>query len=221
MTHPLPRICEQAILEQFLKAEAMALWAVRSAQAQDVPPGVLQFLRRHEEEEAQHLKRFELLLGTSSYGKKALPRMPNQWRVLAVHLYGYEMLGLEFARLLVGLRPDLTSILEDEEVHVGFFEDEVRTILAGPAADGARQAAQAWRRRLPRTVDRYLHDESLAPFCDELRRHILGVIDARFLAVGLTARPVQQDGSLVNTAAGRMGRFPSSNEMIEQDSPDA
>ena len=41
----------------------MALWAVRSAQAQDVPPGVLQFLRRHEEEEAQHLKQFELLLG--------------------------------------------------------------------------------------------------------------------------------------------------------------
>jgi len=28
----------------------MALWAVRSAQAQDVPPAVLQFLRRHEEE---------------------------------------------------------------------------------------------------------------------------------------------------------------------------
>jgi len=189
MTHPLPPTCERAILEQFLKAESMALWAVRSAQAQDVPPGVLSFLRRHEEEEAQHLKQFELLLGTSSHGKTALPRMPSQWKVLAVHLYGYETLGLEFARLLVGLRPDLTSILEDEEVHVGFFEDEVRTILVqgGPAADGARQAAHAWRRRLPRTVDRYLHDESLAPFCAELRRHILDVIDARFLAVGLTA----------------------------------
>jgi hypothetical protein len=91
--------------------------------------------------------------------------------------------------LLVGLRPDLTSILKDEEVHVGFFEQEVRTILVqgGPAADGARQAAHAWRRRLPRTVDRYLHDESLAPFCAELRQHILEVIDARFHAVGLTA----------------------------------
>jgi len=191
MTHPLPPTCERAILEQFLKAEAMALWAVRSAQAQDVPSGVLQFLRRHEEEEAQHLKQFELLLGTSSHGKTALPRMPSQWRVLAVHLYGYETLGLEFARLLVGLRPDLTSILEDEEVHVGFFEHEVRTILAhgGPAANDTRQAAQAWRRRLPRTVDRYLHDESLAPFRDELRRHILDVIDARFLTVGLSARP--------------------------------
>jgi len=189
MTLPLPSSCERAILEQFLKAEAMALWAVRSAQAQDVPPGVLQFLRRHEEEEAQHLKQFELLLGVSSHGKTALPRMPNQWRVLAVHLYGYETLGLEFARLLVQLRPDLTSILEDEEVHVGFFEHEVRTILihGGHVADGARQAAEAWRRRLPRTVDRYLHDECLASFREELQRHILDVIDARFLAVGLSA----------------------------------
>ena len=190
MTHPLPSNCERAILEQFLKAEAMALWAVRSAQAQDVPPGALQFLHRQEEEETQHLKQFELLLGTSSHGKSVLPRMPSQWRVLAVHLYGYETLGLEFAKLLVGLRPDLTSILEDEEAHVEFFEHEVRTLLVHgkPAAGGARQAAQAWRRRLPRTVDRYLHDESLAPFRDELRRHILGVIDARFRVVGLLAR---------------------------------
>ena len=194
MAPSLPSTCERAILEQFLKAEAMALWAVRSAQAQDVPPGVLQFLRRHEEEEAQHLKQFELLLGTKSHGKTSLPRVPDQWRVLAVHLYGYETLGLEFARLLVGLRPDLTSIMEDEEVHVGFFEQEVGAILShgGVAADGARQAAQAWRRRLPRTVDRYLHDVSLAPFRDELRQHILGVIDARFLASGLFAWPVKQ-----------------------------
>ena len=189
MIHPLPSSCERAILEQFLKAEAMALWAVRAAQTQDVPPGVLQFLRRNEEEEAQHLKQFELLLGINSHGKTALPRVPSQWRVLAVHLYGYETVGLEFARLLVGLRPDLASIMEDEEVHVGFFEHEVRTILVhgGPVADGARQAAEAWRRRLPPTVNRYLHDESFAPVRDELQRHILGVIDARFLAVGLSA----------------------------------
>jgi hypothetical protein len=189
MIHPLPSSCERAILEQFLKAEAMALWAVRAAQAQDVPPGVLQFLRRHEEEEAQHLKQFELLLGINSHGKTALPRIPSQWRVLAVHLYGYETVGLEFARLLVGLRPDLISILKDEEVHVGFFEHEVRTILTqgGPVADGARQAAQSWRRRLPPTVNRYLHDESFAPIRDELQRHILGVVDERFLAVGLSA----------------------------------
>jgi hypothetical protein len=187
MTHPLPSSCERAILEQFLKAEAMALSAVRSAQAQDVPCAVLQFLRRHEEEEAQHLQQFELLLGTRLHGKTVLPRMPSQWRILAVHLYGYETLGLEFARLLVPLRPDLTSILEDEEVHVGFFEHEVRAILVqgGTAASDTRQAAQAWRRRLPRTVDRYLHDETLAPFRNELRQHILDMIDARFLAVGL------------------------------------
>ena len=145
MTHPLPPTCERAILEQFLKAEAMALWAVRSAQAQNVPRAVLQFLRRHEEEEAQHLKQFERLLGVNSHGKTALPRMPSQWRVLAVHLYGYEALGLEFARLLVSLRPDLTSILKDEEVHVGFFEREVRAILVqgGLAVDDIRQAAKA------------------------------------------------------------------------------
>ena len=185
----IPSVCEQAILEQFLKAEAMALWAVRSAQAQEVPAAALKFLRRHEEEEAQHLKQFELLLGTSSHGKTALPRMPSQWRILAVHLYGYETLGLEFARLLAGLRPNLASILQDEEGHVEFFEQEVRHILSqgGPAAGEARQAAKAWRRRLPRTVDRYLYDESFAPFRDELRRHIFDVIDARFLAVGLSA----------------------------------
>jgi len=113
-------------------------------------------------------------------------------------------LGLEFAKLLVGLRPDLASILKDEEVHVGFFEHAVHTILVhgGPAADGARQAAQAWRRRLPRTVDRYLHDESLAPFRDVLRQHILDVIDARFLVVGLLIRPEGQGGSPVKTAIG-------------------
>ena len=107
-------------------------------------------------------------------------------------------MGLEFARLLVGLRPDLTSILEDEEVHAGFFEHEVRAILVqgGSVADGAQQAAQAWRRRLPRTVDRYLHDESLALFRNELRQHILDVIDARFLAVGLLARPEGQSTTI-------------------------
>jgi hypothetical protein len=41
----LPSSCETALLERFLKAEAMALWSVRAAQAKDVPAGVLQFLR--------------------------------------------------------------------------------------------------------------------------------------------------------------------------------
>ena len=165
----------------------MALGLVRSAQAQDVPPGALLFLRRHEEEESRHLQQFEELSGTASRVKTALPRVPSQWCVLAVHLYGYEALGLQFARLLVVVRPDLFSILNDEEVHAGFFENEVRSILLheGSSAEGARQAAHAWRRRLPRTVDRYLHDESLAPFRDGLRRSILDAIDQRFAASGL------------------------------------
>jgi hypothetical protein len=191
MTRQLPHTCERALLEQFLKAESMALSLVRAAQAQDVPPGVLRFLRRHEEEEDRHLQQFEQLLGRSPRRKVKLPQVPSQWCVLAVHLYGYEALGLQFAKLLVVVRPDLSSILNDEEVHVEFFENEVRNILGhkGPSADGARLAAQAWRRRLPRTVDRYLHDENLAPFRDDLRRSILDAIDDSFGAITLWSEP--------------------------------
>ena len=73
-------------------------------------------------------------------------------------------------------------------VGVGFFENEIRDILSreGPPAAGARQAARAWRRRLPRTVDRYLHHETLAPFRDDLRKVILDAIDERFAAIRLT-----------------------------------
>ena len=187
MTRQLPVTCERALLERFLKAEAMALWAVRSAQAKDVPSGVLEFLRRHEEDEVRHLRQFEQILGTTSHVKTTLPRVPSSWWALAVHLYGYEALGLQFAKLLVLVRPDLSSIMKDEEVHVSFFENEVRNILvqAGPSAEGARECARAWRRRLPKTVERYLEDESLAPFRDELRRFILEAIDERFATVGL------------------------------------
>ena len=187
MTRQLPHTCERALLEQFLKAESMALSLVRAAQTQDVPPGVLRFLRRHEEEEDRHLRQFEQLLGTSPRRRATLRHLPSQWCVLAVHLYGYEALGLQFAKLLVVVRPDLSSILNDEELHVEFFENEVCNILLhkGPSADGARRAAQAWRRRLPRTVDRYLHDENLAPFRDDLRRSILAAIDDRFAAIAL------------------------------------
>ena len=183
----LPLICETALLERFLKAEAMALWSVRAAQAKDVPFGVLEFLRRHEEEEAQHLKEFEARLGQRSLGREKVPRVPDQWWALVVHLYGYETLGLEFAKLLVQVQPDLRSILEDEEVHVGFFEEEVRKVLAraGSSADGARQSARAWWKRLPQTVERYLEGESLAPFRGELRNLILDSVQARFVAVGL------------------------------------
>jgi hypothetical protein len=60
-------------------------------------------------------------------------------------------------------------------------------------AQSTRQAAQAWRQRLPRTVDRYLRDGSLAPFREGLRRHLLDAIDERFLAVGLSAGQKAED----------------------------
>ena len=190
MKHPdmvLPPSCETALLERFLKAEAMALWSVRAAQAKDVPPGVLQFLRRHEEEEAEHLKEFESRLGVQSHRREKLPRVPSQWWALVIHLYGYETLGLEFAKLLVQVQPELRAIMDDEEVHVGFFEEEVRKVLAqgGASAEGARQSARAWWRRLPPTVDRYLEGESLGPFRSELRQLILGSIRSRFVGVDL------------------------------------
>ena len=187
MVLTLPPSCEPALLERFLKAEAMALWSVRAAQAKDVPSGVLQFLRRHEEEEAEHLKEFETRLGVRSHARETLPRVPSQWWALVIHLYGYETLGLEFAKLLVQVQPGLQSIMDDEEVHVGFFEEEVRKVLAqgGLAADKAKESARAWWRRLPPTVDRYVEGELLAPYRTDLRALILESIHARFVAVGL------------------------------------
>jgi hypothetical protein len=183
----LPSSCETALLERFLKAEAMALWAVRSAQAKEVPPGVLSFLLRHEEEEAKHLKEFEARLGVQSHDRAKLPRMPSQWWALVIHLFGYEALGLEFAKLLVQVQPELVSILEDEQVHVEFFEREVKKVLdgGGRATEGARDSARAWWRRLPPTVDRYLDGEALDPFRPELRPRILAAIQTRFAGLGL------------------------------------
>jgi len=183
----LPSDCEPDLLVRFLKAEAMALWSVRAAQSRDVPAGVLQFLRRHEEEEAQHLKEFETRLGVVSRARDKLPRVPSQWHALVIHLYGYETLGLEFAKLLVQVQPALRSIREDEEVHVGFFEAEVKKVLVGggEAAAGARRSAKAWWRRLPPTVDRYLEGERLAPYRQELKRVILDAIWRRFLGLEL------------------------------------
>jgi len=183
----LPPSCEAALLERFLKAEAMALWAVRAAKAKDVPCGVLSFLLRHEEEEAKHLKEFETRLGVQSHVRSKLPRMPSQWWALVVHLFGYETLGLEFAKLLVQVQPDLRSILEDEQVHVDFFEGEVKKVLeqGGPPAEGARECAKAWWRRLPSTLDRYLEGDSLEPYRPELRQRILAAIYLRFSQVSL------------------------------------
>jgi hypothetical protein len=182
----LPPSCEKAILSRFLRAEAMAMWAVKSAQS-DVPPHALSFLKRHEEEERDHLKIFEGLTGEQAREKAVLPRMPKQWHAMAVHLYGYEALGLEFARLLADLRPDLGRILKDEEAHVGFFETEVKRILDGGRgpANGAREYARAWMRRIPKTLERYLRGDGLEPYQAELSARILDSIRGRFTAIGL------------------------------------
>jgi hypothetical protein len=182
----LPPSCERPILERFLRAEAMAMYSVRSAQA-DVPAHALEFLKRHEEEEAVHLREFEKLTGIQAREKLVLPRLPRQWHALAVHLYGYEALGLEFARLLASMRPDLAHILADEETHVLFFEREIRKLLEparGPA-NGAREYARAWIKRVPRTVEKYLQGEELAPYRDALKARILEAIGARFTSIGL------------------------------------
>jgi len=104
-----------------------------------VPPNVQTFLKQHEADELDHLKQFETMLGHQSRGREVLPTVPQQWPALAVLLFGYEALGLEFAKLLIGLRPDMASIVEDEETHVGFFERELRKILENDAV-GAKQA---------------------------------------------------------------------------------
>ena len=195
MNQSLPPTCERALLEQFLRAESMALSAVRSVQTRGVPPGVLQFLRRHEAEEAEHLRQFEILLERPPRTTMSLPRVPSQWWALAVHLLGYESLGLEFAKLLIQVRPDLIAILEDETVHVAFFEGEVKRLLAQDETTARRtqEAAQAWRRRLPSTVDRYLRSDSFASFRQEIRASMLHTIDARFAAIGLSGSSAPAD----------------------------
>lgn len=184
----LPPECEAALLERFLKAEAMALWTVRSARLQNVPPNVYAFLRKHEEDEQQHLAQFETMIGRQPRERERLPSVPRQWPALAVQLYGYESLGLEFATLLVTLRPDLVSIREDELVHVEFFEQEIHRLLKGGAADAeqTRVSARAWWRKLPRTVDRYLEAAALDPFRPVLAGRILSAIGQRFTTAGLS-----------------------------------
>jgi hypothetical protein len=183
----LPPSCEPALLERFLKAEAMALWAVRSSQLQDVPPNVQAFLRRHEEDERHHLAQFESLLGHRAHERERLPSMPRQWPALAVQLFGYEALGLEFALLLADLRPDLSSILEDEQTHVGFFQREIGKILSGDPgeAERARTSARAWWRKLPRTLDRYLDHIALEPYRRRLASRILPALERRLIETGL------------------------------------
>ena len=182
----LPPSCERPILEQFRRAEAMALYAVRAAQAH-APAHALEFLKRHEQEEREHLEIFETLTATRAHGRETLPSVPEQWPALAVHLFGYEALGLEFARLLAEIRPDLGHILADEEQHVAFFEREVRRVIeAGdPSATAARDYGLRWWRRLPPTLDRYLRGEELDPFRADVRARILGAIELKLSSSGL------------------------------------
>ncbi|MBH0193320.1 MAG: hypothetical protein HP492_16470 [Nitrospira sp.] len=183
----LPLSCESALLERFLKAEAMALWAVRASQLQDVPANVHTFLRRHEADERRHLAQFEALLGHRSYERERLPSVPRQWPALAVHLFGYEALGLEFALLLAEVRPDLSSILDDERRHVGFFEREIGKMLSADRAMAvqAKTSARAWWHKLPRTLDRYLSDPVFEPFRPALISGILASIQRQFIQIGL------------------------------------
>ena len=181
----LPPECERALLEQFVKAEAMALRTVRSAQQQDVPDNVYAFLRKHEEDEQQHLAQFKSMVDRQSPERERLSSVPREWPVLAVQIYGYESLGLEFARLLRTLRPDLASIFDDEMVHVAFFEREIRRMLDGDLAEQARRSAVAWRRKLPTTVNRYLAAAVFDPYRPALVENILAVIERRFTEVGL------------------------------------
>jgi hypothetical protein len=183
----LPRNCEAALLERFLRAEAMAMWAVQAAQKQALPAFILNFLQRHEQDEQRHLRQFEELVGARSSKRERLPRVPEQWCALAVHLFGYEALGLEFATLLVAVRADLADILKDEEAHVGFFDRQLRSLLSsgGGPARCARNSAQAWWKRLPGTLDRYLGDPSFAPYRNELRSAMLTSLKQRFSALGL------------------------------------
>ena len=186
----LPLSCESALLERFLKAEAMALWAVRASQLQDVPVNVRTFLRRHEADERRHLAQFEMLVGHRSSEREHLPSVPRQWPALAVQLFGYEALGLEFALLLAEVRPDLSSILDDERKHVGFFEREIAKMLSGDRAMAvqAKTSARAWWRKLPRTLDRYLGDPVFEAVRPELTSGILASIQRQFMQIGLLDR---------------------------------
>jgi hypothetical protein len=183
---------ERALLERFLRAEAMAMWAVKAAQSSDIPPGALAFLKKHEEEEAEHLAKFEKELGVAPREKTVLPRVPKQWHALCVQLYGYESLGLEFAKLLADVRPDLAHILEDEKTHVGFFEREVKKVLdaGGRTAVDARDFAKTWLRKVPKTVERYVSGLGR----DGLGADILAAIEARFRDVGLLAAASRTPG---------------------------
>lgn len=185
---------ERALLERFLRAESMAKYALRSALG-DVPPDVADFVRRQEAQEVEHQERFERLTGLKARERGNLPRMPAQWSACAVRLLGYEALGFEFARLAAQetsgeIRAMILEILEDETGHVRFYEDAVRRILApgDPRARDTRVMIDAFLRRLPKTIERYLRGSEL----EGCAGGILAAVRARFEALtssGGTAPP--------------------------------
>jgi len=177
----------RAILERFLRAESMAKYALRAA-LPDAPPEVADFLRRQEAEESDHQSRFERLLGIQAREREALPKMPTQWNACAVRLLGYEALGYEFALLAArgssgGIREMLLEILEDEKRHVRFYEESLRRILQGDEnrARDTRLMVEAFLRRLPKTIERYLRGPELSAF----QAGVLEAVCARFRALGL------------------------------------
>lgn len=182
----------------------MALWSVRASQAKDLPPRVKAFLSHHEREEQAHLRAFETMLGTRSIERDVPPKVPSQWAALAVHLYGYETLGLEFAKRLVLLRPDLVSVLHDEERHVGFLEREIRQILAKDqaSAETARRSTRSWWRKVPNTVRRYLKDEAFTPIRQELQTAILLALRKRLCGIRLLESAAHH-GDVSHQSTGR------------------
>lgn len=178
---------ERAILERFLRAESMAKYALRSAM-DDVPADVRTFVEKQEAEEAEHQERFERLTGLRAREREDLPKMPVQWHACAIRLLGYEALGYEFARLAIAetsgeVRQMLEEILVDEEEHVRFYESALRAILdagGGPAAE-TRVMAQAFLRRLPKTIERYLRGPELG----DMQETILDGVRSRFRSLGL------------------------------------
>jgi len=179
---------ERAILERFLRAEAMAKYALRSAM-KEVPEGIRDFLRRQEAQEAVHQERFERVTGLKARERVDLPKMPAQWNACAVRLLGYEALGFEFAKLALAetsgeTREMVTEILADEEEHVRFYEKALEGILAegGPRAEETRMMSAAFLRRLPKTVQRYLRGAEL----ETLEGSILAGVRHRFHKLGIS-----------------------------------
>lgn len=179
---------ERAILERFLRAEAMAKYALRSAMDR-VPEEVQDFLRRQEAQEAEHQQRFERITGLQAQDRGKLPKMPMQWNACAVRLLGYEALGYEFAQLALAetsgsTREMVAEILVDEAEHVRFYEEALKKILdeGGPRAEETRHMAGAFLRRLPKTVERYLRGAELAAF----QERVLEGVRRRFGSLGRT-----------------------------------